>query len=189
MKKMTIIGLVLIAAGFLFGAGLFGYGIATMFTMDPANSNEGTIISNGDTLDLGEGTYLVWSEEEVTGQMIVISPGGSSTVVKKTSDPEKYGDVELYGELKIGESGDQRFEYTSSGKLYITEEFSKSTYTGMMWIGAIVGILIISIGIVLIVFGKIRQKKSDQSSFFQEAPAPREPVTQQGSIDQGEGKS
>jgi uncharacterized membrane protein len=188
MKKMTIIGLVLIAVGFLIGAGLFGFGIATMYSKDPENSNEGTILSSGDVLDLKKGTYLVWYDEEVAGQIIVRSPDGSSTTVKETSDPENYGDIQLYGELKIEESGEQRFEYTSNGDLYITEEFSKSTYTGMMWMGAIAGILIILIGIVLIVVGKLRQKKSDHSSFFQEAPAPPGPAPKQGSIDQVEGK-
>lgn len=188
MKKMTIIGIVIIAVGFILGAGLFGGGITLLYSKDPANENVTEITTNGgDAKDLKKGDYLVWYEGDIR-DITVRGPDGLVEAVEVSSDTVEYDDIQLYGKMKAKETGDHRFEYAGQGKLYITEEFTVGTYKLMMYGGGGAGILIMLIGIVLIVFGKLRQKKSDHSSFFQEIPAQPGPAPGPAPIDQEAGK-
>jgi hypothetical protein len=190
MKKMTIIGLALIAVGFLIGVALIGFGYTMMLSKDPANENVSVIISPGDEAeDLRKGNYLLWIEGDVTGPIVVRGPDGMNLTIEESSDSVSYGDIELYGEVEAKETGNYRFEYmdpTSSSKLYITEEFSKGTYTTLIFGGGGAGVLIMLIGVILIVVGRLRQKKDDKSSFFHEAPPPGAPP-QQPPMNEGAG--
>ncbi|MBN1390976.1 MAG: hypothetical protein JXA22_10085 [Candidatus Thermoplasmatota archaeon] len=170
MKRMTIIGIVLLVAGIVLGIGLVGGGISLRSSSDPASSNEHVITSSGGTAELGKGTHQIWMKDSVSGPMRIRTPGNVTFTLERSSDKGEFGDLSLWGEFKVEEEGEYRFEYAGTGDLYITKEIPLGTYTGMIYIGGIGGLLMILIGVVLIVIGTVRQKKLDQSSFFQDTP-------------------
>ncbi|MBN1539556.1 MAG: hypothetical protein JW939_05380 [Candidatus Thermoplasmatota archaeon] len=170
MRRMTITGIVLLIVGVVAAVGLIGGGLALRSTKDPESSNDGIITSSGGVAELGTGTYQIWMKDSVSGPMMVRAPDNDTFSVERSSDDVEFGDLSLWGKFKADERGEYRFEYVGTGDLYITEEIPLGTYSGMVYIGGIGGLLMIIIGIVLIVIGTVRQKKMDQESFFQDAP-------------------
>lgn len=186
MRRMTIIGILLIVAGIVIGVGLFGGGISLQISKDPETSNEGIITSSGGTIELDSGTHQIWIKDDVTGPINIRGPKNVTYTVEKSSEEEEYDDISLYGKFDAKESGEYRFEYAGTGDLYLTEDFSMGTFMTMMISGIIAGIIVILIGSVLIFIGIKRQMALDQSSFFQEAPT-EGPGVQQGPTDEGAG--
>lgn len=186
MRRMTIIGILLIVAGLVIGVGLISGGIAWKSSKDPASSNEKIITSSGGELELGSGTHLIWIKDDVSGPITVIGPNNVTYTIERSSETAEYGDISLWGEFEAETAGGYRFEYIGTGDLYITEDFSMGPFSVMMFGGGGAGLLVLVIGVILLIVGIIRQKSMDQSSFFQEAPPPG-PETKQGTIDKGAG--
>jgi hypothetical protein len=175
MQLLKTIGLIMMIVGIVLGIGLLGGGLSLMMSKDPANSNEGTVQGPGGLVELGEGTHMIWYKGDVTGPITVEGPGNITIPVKEEADPASYGDIHLFGTFETETSGEYAVVYVGDGDIYVTEEFSKGTYMGIIIGGAVAGALILIVGIVLFIIGSKKQKESDLAGFFHQ---PRQPPAQ-----------
>jgi len=169
MQILKTIGLVMMIVGVVLAVGLIGGGASLMLSNDPANTNEGIVQGPGGLVELGEGAHMIWYKGDVTGPIIVEGPGNITITVEEDGDTS-YGDIYLYGSFETKTSGEHAVVYTGDGDIYVTEEFSKGTYTSMMIGGGVAGALILIVGIVLFFIGTKKQRESDMVGFFKEAP-------------------
>ncbi|MGA1793837.1 MAG: hypothetical protein ACMUHM_07800 [Thermoplasmatota archaeon] len=170
MRRMTIIGIVLVVVGIVIGIGLGGFGIALKASSDPKSSNEGIITSSGGVAELSSGKYQIWVTADVNAPVIARGPNNVTFTVKQGSDEVEYDDLNLWGKFDVDEGGEYRFEFNGTGDMYITDDFSLGTYSFMTYGGGGLGVVLLLAGIVLIIVGRKRQEALDHSGFFHEGP-------------------
>jgi hypothetical protein len=172
MQILKTIGLITMVVGVVLAIGLVGGGFSLMMSKDPANSSEGTIQGPGGLVELGKGTHMLWYKGDVSEPIWVEGPENLTISVDKDSGDTSYGDIYLYGTFETETSEEYAVVYTGDGDIYITEEFSKGTYTGMIIAGAAAGALILITGIVLFFVGNKKQRESDLAGFFHQPQQP-----------------
>ncbi|MFW3146614.1 MAG: hypothetical protein ACMUIE_07360 [Thermoplasmatota archaeon] len=165
-----VVGIVILTIAL--GGGITSLVLGLGMRKDPSENCVCSISSSGQKLSLKGGTYDIWVQDGLDGDIKIRTSSDSTLKIEKPMVKENFKDLRKYGTFKIGDTDEvdpffgliletYTIHYSMSGspKVYITEPIHMFESNLLVYGGSIVGTLLIVIGSFLTYRGIKGQKK------------------------------